>query len=81
MRKARQRTPRTLYPNRPPATTPCVVEYWCHLERSHSPPGLRGRNARADIVFITTTWGVEEKHEKYKKVFATVLASFNPAGK
>jgi hypothetical protein len=36
---------------------------------------------RGDIVFITTGWGVEEKYEKYKKVFATVLASFNPIGK
>ena len=36
---------------------------------------------RGDIVFITTGWGVEEKYEKYKKVFATVLASFNPTGK
>jgi hypothetical protein len=31
-----------------------------------------------DIVFISTAWSVEEKYEKYKKVFATVLASFNP---
>ena len=36
---------------------------------------------RGDIIFITTAWGVEEKYEKYKKVFATVLASFNPTGK
>jgi hypothetical protein len=36
---------------------------------------------RGDIVFISTAWGVEEKYEKYKKVLATVLASFNPAGK
>jgi hypothetical protein len=36
---------------------------------------------RGDIVFISTGWGVEEKYEKYKKVLATVLASFNPAGK
>ena len=36
---------------------------------------------RGDIVFISTGWGVEEKYEKYKKVFATVLASFNPIGK
>jgi hypothetical protein len=36
---------------------------------------------RGDIVFITTGWGVEEKYEKYKKVFATVLASLNPTGK
>jgi hypothetical protein len=36
---------------------------------------------RGDIVFISTAWGVEEKYEKYKKVFATVLASFNPTGK
>jgi hypothetical protein len=36
---------------------------------------------RGDIVFISTAWSVEEKYEKYKKVFATVLASFNPAGK
>ncbi len=36
---------------------------------------------RGDIVFISTAWGVEEKYEKYRKVFATVLASFNPTGK
>jgi len=36
---------------------------------------------RGDIVFISTAWGVEEKYEKYKKVLATVLASFNPTGK
>lgn len=36
---------------------------------------------RGDIVFISTAWGVEEKYEKYKRVFATVLASFNPTGK
>ena len=36
---------------------------------------------RGDIVFIATAWSVEEKYEKYKKVFATVLASFNPTGK
>jgi len=36
---------------------------------------------RGDIVFISTAWSVEEKYEKYKKVFATVLASFNPTGK
>jgi len=36
---------------------------------------------RGDIVFISTGWAVEEKYEKYKKVFATVLASFNPTGK
>ena len=29
---------------------------------------------RGDIVFIATAWSVEEKYEKYKKVFATVLA-------
>jgi hypothetical protein len=36
---------------------------------------------RGDIVFITTGWGVEEKYEKYKKVFATVLVSLNPTGR
>ena len=36
---------------------------------------------RGDIVFIATAWSVEDKYEKYKKVFATVLASFNPTGK
>jgi hypothetical protein len=36
---------------------------------------------RGDIVFISTAWSVEEKYEKYKKAFATVLASFNPTGK
>ena len=36
---------------------------------------------RGDLVFIATAWSVEEKYEKYKKVFATVLASFNPTGK
>jgi hypothetical protein len=36
---------------------------------------------RGDIVFISTAWSVEEKYEKYKKVFAAVLASFNPTGK
>jgi hypothetical protein len=36
---------------------------------------------RGDIVFISTGWSVEEKYEKYKNVFATVLASFNPTGK
>ena len=36
---------------------------------------------RGDIVFISTAWSVEEKYDKYKKVFATVLASFNPTGK
>ena len=36
---------------------------------------------RGDIIFISTGWSVEEKYEKYKKVFATVLASFNPTGK
>ena len=36
---------------------------------------------RGDIVFIATGWAVEEKYEKYKKVFATLLASFNPTGK
>jgi len=36
---------------------------------------------RGDIVFISTAWSVEEKYEKYKKVFATVLASLNPTGK
>jgi len=36
---------------------------------------------RGDIVFIATAWSVEEKYEQYKKVFATVLASFNPTGK
>jgi len=36
---------------------------------------------RGDIVFIATAWSVEDKYEKYKKVFATVLASFNPLGK
>jgi hypothetical protein len=36
---------------------------------------------RGDIVFISTGWSVEEKYERYKKVFATVLASFNPTGK
>ncbi|HXX22766.1 MAG TPA: hypothetical protein VEO19_06430 [Terriglobia bacterium] len=35
---------------------------------------------RGDIVFISTAWSVEEKYDKYKKVFATVLASFNPTG-
>jgi hypothetical protein len=35
---------------------------------------------RGDILFISTAWSVEEKYEKYKKVFATVLASFNPTG-
>ena len=46
-----------------------------------SRPALQERNPRGDIVFITTGWRVEEKYEKYKKVFATVLASFNPTGK
>jgi len=36
---------------------------------------------RGDIVFISTAWSVEEKYEKYKKVFAAVLASFKPTGK
>ena len=36
---------------------------------------------RGDIVFIATAWSVEDKYEQYKKVFATVLASFNPTGK
>jgi len=36
---------------------------------------------RGDIVFIATAWSVEDKYETYKKVFATVLASFNPTGK
>jgi len=36
---------------------------------------------RGDIVFIATAWSVEEKYEQYKKIFATVLASFNPTGK
>jgi hypothetical protein len=36
---------------------------------------------RGDVVFISTAWGVEEKYDKCKKVFATVLASFNPTGK
>jgi len=36
---------------------------------------------RGDIVFIATAWSVEDKYEKYKKVFATVLASFSPTGK
>jgi len=36
---------------------------------------------RGDIVFIATAWSVEDKYEKYKKVFATVLASFNPTRK
>ena len=36
---------------------------------------------RGDIIFIATAWSVEDKYEKYKKVFATVLASFNPTGK
>jgi len=36
---------------------------------------------RGDIIFISTAWGVEEKYERYKKVFAVVLASFNPTGK
>jgi len=36
---------------------------------------------RGDIVFIATAWSIEEKYEQYKKVFATVLASFNPNGK
>jgi len=35
---------------------------------------------RGDIVFISTGWSVEDKYEKYKKVFATVLTSFNPTG-
>ena len=35
---------------------------------------------RGELVFISTGWAVEEKYEKYKKVFATVLASFNPTG-
>jgi hypothetical protein len=34
-----------------------------------------------DIVFIATAWSVEDKYETYKKVFATVLSSFNPTGK
>jgi hypothetical protein len=42
---------------------------------------LRERNPRGDIVFITTGWRVGEKYEKYNKVFAAVLASFNPTGK
>ncbi len=36
---------------------------------------------RGDILFVATAWSVEDKYEKYKKVFATVLASFNPTGK
>ena len=36
---------------------------------------------RGDIIFIATAWSVQEKYEQYKKVFATVLASFNPNGK
>jgi hypothetical protein len=36
---------------------------------------------RGDIVFIATAWSVADKYETYKKVFATVLTSFNPAGK
>jgi hypothetical protein len=36
---------------------------------------------RGDIVYIATAWSVEEKYEQYKKIFATVLASFNPTGK
>jgi hypothetical protein len=36
---------------------------------------------RGDIVFIATAWSVEDKYEKYKKAFATVLASFNLTGK
>jgi hypothetical protein len=36
---------------------------------------------QGDIIFIATGWSVEEKYEKYKKVFAAVLASFNPTGK
>jgi hypothetical protein len=36
---------------------------------------------RGDIVFIATAWSVEDKYEKYKKVFATVLVSFSPTGK
>jgi hypothetical protein len=36
---------------------------------------------RGDIVFISTAWGVEENYEKYKKVFAASLLSFNPTGK
>jgi len=35
---------------------------------------------RGDIVYIFTGWGVDEKYEKYKRVFAAVLASFNPTG-
>ena len=49
--------------------------------RSHSRPALRERNPRGDFVFIATGWGVGEKYEKYGKVFAAVLASFNPTGK
>jgi hypothetical protein len=36
---------------------------------------------QGDIIFIATGWSVEEKYEKYKKVFAAVLASFTPTGK
>jgi hypothetical protein len=36
---------------------------------------------QGDIIFIVTGWSVEEKYEKYKKVFAAVLASFTPTGK
>ena len=36
---------------------------------------------RGDIVFIATAWSVEDKYETHKKIFATVLASFNPTGK
>jgi len=36
---------------------------------------------RGDILFIATAWSVEDKYETYKKVFATVLTSFNPTGK
>lgn len=35
---------------------------------------------RGDIVFIFSGWGVDEKYEKNKRVFAAVLASLNPTG-
>ena len=35
---------------------------------------------RGDLIFVFVGWGVDEKYERYKRMFGAVLASFNPTG-
>ena len=46
-------------------------------------PGQLSQDTEAQgpmVEFLFTAWNVQDKHDKFNKVFATVLASFNSSG-